>query len=323
MIRFLLRRAATSALVLLGVTAVTFVLARVIPSNPAVAAIGPKAQPADVARITHELGLDLPLPAQYWRYLTALVQGDWGDSIGTKRPVLTEIGDRLPATLELLLAAMVIALVVGVFLGVVAARRQGRFTDGLIRFLSIGGVSMPAFWLGLVLQVVFFRGLNLLPPTGRLDPDTPYLDAGALYVLTDALRHLILPALTLAAYPVGIVARMTRATMIEALSQDYIRTARAYGLPERVVVWRIALRNAIPPTATVLGLTLAYSLTGTFFVEVVFNWPGLGQFAAEALLNVDYPAIMGVTLLGAITYVVVNLVVDIVQARLDPRVSLS
>ncbi len=338
MTRFLLRRALTAVLVLLGTTVVTFLLARVIPANPAVTYLGPKARPEDVERVTRELGLDQPLPVQYGRYLAALVRGDWGFSVGSKRPVLTEIGERLPATLELLVTAMTVAAVCGVVLGVVAARRQGRLADHVVRLLAIGGVSMPAFWLGLILQVVFFGRLGWLPPTGRLDSDLEFvaplssitgfdlLDAaltGNGAALGSAAAHLVLPALTLAAYPAGVLARMTRATMVEALSHDSIRTARAYGISERLVHWRIALRNALPPVTTVLGLTCAYALTGAFFVEVVFNWPGLGQYAAQALLNVDYPAIMGITVLGAVAYVLVNVGVDLAQARLDPRVRLT
>jgi peptide/nickel transport system permease protein len=336
--RFALRRLGSAALVLAGVTFVTFLLARVVPANPAVAYIGPRARPEDIARVEKQLGLDQPLPAQYVNYLTDLLRGDWGRSIGTKRPVLTEIVERLPATLELLLVALTLAAVVGVTLGVVAAVRQNRAADHVIRLISIGGVSMPAFWLGLVLQVVFFRQLGLFPAAGRIDPELeragPIADITGFYLidatltadwagLGSAAAHLVLPAITLAAYPAGVVARMTRATMLEALASDYVRAARAYGIRERVIAWRIALRNAIPPTTTVLGLTAAYALTGTFFVETVFTLPGLGRFAAEALLNVDYPAIMGITLLGAIGYVVVNLIVDLAQARLDPRVRLT
>lgn len=338
MLRFLARRGGGALLVLLGTTLVTFILARVVPANPAVSYLGSKARPEELARITHDLGLDRPLPVQYVRYLWDLLCGDWGTSIATKQPVLTEILDRIPATLELLAVAMVIACMAGVSLGVLAAVRQNRFLDHLIRFLAIGGISMPAFWLGLLLQVVVFGGLGLFELTGRLDPDLEFtqplreltgfhlIDAaltvnGAAFA--DAASHLVLPALTLAAYPLGVIARMTRASMLEALAADHIRAARAFGVPERVVSWRIALRNALPPAATVAGLTLAYSLTGAFFVEVVFNWPGLGQFAATALLNVDYPVIMGITLLGAMGYIVVNLAVDLVQARLDPRVRLS
>ncbi|TMR19299.1 ABC transporter permease [Nonomuraea turkmeniaca] len=336
--RFLLRRAGTALLVMLGTTFVTFLLARVVPANPAVSYLGPKARPDEIARIEAQLGLDQPLPYQYGRYLWDLLRGDWGTSIGTKLPVTDEMFGRLPATLELLLIAMLLACLIGVALGVVAAARQNRFLDHLIRLLAIGGVSVPAFWLGLLLQVFVFGGLGLFELTGRLDPDLEFTDplreitgfhlvdallTGHLTALSDAAAHLVLPALTLAAYPIGVIARMTRASMLEILAADHIRAARAYGLRERIVHWRIALRGALPPTTTVAGLTLAYSLTGTFFVEVVFNWPGLGLFASTALLNMDYPVIMGITLFGAAGYVLVNLIVDLVQARLDPRVRLS
>ena len=199
-------------------------------------------------------------------------------------------------------------------------------------------MSLPAFFLGLILQVVFFRSLDLLPLAGRVDSDlrftspitpvTGFLTVDALLGLNgrafvDVMWHLVLPALTLAAYPIGLIARMTRASMLETMSRDYVRTARAYGIGERRIHGRLALRNALLPVLTVIGLVLAYSLTGTFFVEVVFNWPGLGTFAVKGILNVDYPVIMGITLFGAAFYLVVNLVVDVLQAWLDPRIRLA
>ncbi|MGH3239075.1 MAG: ABC transporter permease [Spirillospora sp.] len=336
--RFLLRRLRGSALVLLGVSVITFVLARVVPSNPALAYLGPKATPEQAEQVRETLGLDEPLPVQYGTYISGVFRGDWGTSIGTKRPVLDEITGRLPSTLELVGAAMVIALLSGVVLGVLAARRPGRLADHAIRVASIAGVSVPAFWLGLLLQLVAFGRLDLLPPTGETSSDLPYiapithitgmnlLDSlltGNWTALSDVAAHLVLPAVTLAAYPMGAIARMTRATMLETLAQDHIRVARAYGVPERTIRWRIALRGALPPTATVVGLTAAYGLTGAFFVEVVFDRPGLGRYAATSLLSLDYPAIMGITLLGAVAYVLVNLAVDLAQARLDPRVGLT
>ncbi len=338
MLRFVLRRTLAAGGVVVVLTFVTFLLARVVPSDPAAVYIGPKARPEELARVREKLGLDEPLLLQYLIYLRDMLTGDWGTSIGTKRPVLTEILTRLPATLELITVAMTLAVVLGVGLGVLAARRPGRPVDALVRVLSIGGVSMPAFWLGLLLQVVFVGRLGLFPATGRLDRTLEYvhpLSSITGFNLVDSLltanwaaftssfAHIVLPAVTLAAYPTGLMARMTRATMREVLEQDYVLAARAFGLRERYVVWRLALRNAIPPTLTVLGLTVAYALTGTFFVEVVFNWPGIGLFATQALLNVDYPSIMGITLLAAVGYLMVNLVVDVVQARLDPRVRLT
>ncbi len=338
MTRFIARRLAGSAAVLLGLSVITFALARLVPSNPAAVYIGPKARPEDIARVTKELGLDRPLPIQYLTYMLDMLTGNWGTSIGTKRPVLEEIVARLPATLELIVAAMVLAVPLGILLGVLSARWQRRPPDLAVRVVSIVGVSLPAFWLGLLLQVVFFRNLHLLPLTGRVDPDlrfsSPIVATTGFYLVDtvlggnwtafrDVAWHLVLPALTLAAYPIGLIARMTRASMLEALGQDYVRAARAAGIGERLITYRLALKNALIPVTTVVGLTLAYSLTGTFFVEVVYNWPGLGTFTVKGLLNLDYPVVMGVTLFGAVGYVVINLVVDLAQSWLDPRTRLA
>jgi peptide/nickel transport system permease protein len=338
MVRFVAKRAATSVVVLFALTVVTFVLTRMIPTNPAALYVGPQARPEEIERARIALGLDQPLPVQYWKYLSKLVTGDWGTSIATKRPVLSEMADRLPATLDLVLAAILLATLVGVILGVLSARYPGGILDAGVRVLSIGGVSMPAFWLGLLLQVIFVGRLHWLPATGRLDTALSFsnpLDSvtglalvdsvltGNFAVFTDAAKHLVLPALTLAAYPTGLIARMTRASMLETLGQDYVLAARAYGLRERRVLWQLALKNAVAPTLSVLGLSLAYALTGTFFVEIVFNWPGIGLFATNSLLSVDYPVIMGITLLGATGYLLINLAVDLVQARLDPRIRLT
>lgn len=334
---FLLRRLTTSLVVLVGVSMMTFALSRVIPSNAAALYIGPKARPQDIERVTKELGLDRPLPVQYAIYMRQVLRGDLGTSIGTKRPVLQEITGRLPATLELLAVGMFLAILVGVPLGVLSARWQGRPLDIGVRTLSIAGVSMPAFFLGLLLQILFFRMLDLFPLAGRIDSDMRFtapvteitnlllvdsLLTGNRVAFLDAMWHIILPAITLAAYPAGLIARMTRATMLEVLEQDYIRTARAYGIKDGVIIYLYALKNALGPTLTVIGLTVAFALTGTFFVEIIFNWPGLGLFTVRSLLNVDYPAIMGVALFGAFGYVLINLAVDLLQAWIDPRISL-
>jgi peptide/nickel transport system permease protein len=337
-ISFIARRLAGSAAVLLGLSVITFALARLVPSNPAAVYIGPKARPEDIARVAEQLGLNQPVPIQYLTYMRDMLTGDWGTSIGTKRPVLEEILGRLPATLELILAAMLIAIPAGVLLGILSARWRRRPPDLAVRIISIVGVSLPAFWLGLLLQVLFFRNLHLLPLTGRVDADlrfvSPITELTGFYLFDSAVSgnwtafsdvawHLVLPALTLAAYPIGLIARMTRASMLEALGQDYVRAARAAGISERLITYRLALKNALIPVVTVVGLTLAYALTGTFFVEVVFNWPGLGTFAVKGLLNLDYPVVMGITLFGAVGYVAINLAVDLVQAWLDPRTRLA
>ncbi|WP_136706061.1 ABC transporter permease [Agromyces sp. H66] len=338
MLRFLASRLGTAVLVLFVLTLVVFVMSRVIPGDPAVVYAGPKAPPEELARIREKLGFDQPLIVQYVNYLGGLFTGDWGNSLATKRPVLDELAIRLPATLELLFAAMLLAVVFGVVLGVVAAKRPGRAIDGVIRFLAIGGVSMPAFWLGLLLQVLFVGRLGWLPATGQFSTEVEYVSpvahvtgfplldsllTGNWIAYSDGLAHLVLPAVTLAAYPLGLIARMTRASMLEVLGQDYVFTASAFGLRDGLIRWKLALKNALPPTMTIVGLAAAYTLTGTFFVEVVFNWPGIGQFAVGAMLAVDYPAIMAITLLGAAGYLIANLVVDLIQARLDPRVRLS
>jgi peptide/nickel transport system permease protein len=270
--------------------------------------------------------------------MSELFHGNLGNSISTKRPITQELSERLPATLELLLAGMFLAILIGVPLGVLSARWQGKLPDVVVRIVSIMGVSMPAFYLGLILQIVFFRNLHWLPLAGRIGGDIRFtapiqeitnflvvdsLVTGNWAALKDALLHLVLPAVTLAAYPSGLVARMTRAAMLEVLEQDYIRTARAYGIKQNIIIYLYALKNAISPTLTVIGLTFAFALTGTFFVEIIFNWPGLGLFTVRSLLNLDYPAIMGMTLFGATGYVLINLVVDILQAWVDPRISLK
>ena len=337
-LEFILRRLLTSLLVLIGVSIITFLLARVVPADPAELYIGPKARADDIARVREELGLNKPLPVQYAIYMRDLLRGDLGISIGTKRPVLQEIQDRAPATIELLFTGMFLAALIGIPLGVLSARWQGKTLDVAVRSISIVGVSLPAFYLGLMFQILFFSKLHWLPLTGQVSSDlrfTSPITTVTHFVLLDTLLtrnwvafkdaavHLILPAVTLAAYPIGLIARMTRAAMLEVLEQDYIRTARAYGIKDVIITYLYALKNAISPTLTVIGLTIALSLTGAFFVETIFAWPGLGEFTVRALLNIDYPAIMGITLFGATAYVIINLIVDILQAWVDPRISLK
>ena len=337
-IEFILRRLLSSLLVLIGVSIMTFFIARVVPSNAAELYIGPKARPADIERVTKQLGLDKPLPIQYAVYMKELMHGDLGQTLGTKRPVLTEITGRLPATLELLFSGMFLAVLLGVPLGVLSARWQGKPLDTAVRIVSIMGVSMPAFFLGLILQIFFFRDLHLLPLAARVDGDlrftSPIVERTGFFLLDslltlnwvafkDVFLHLLLPALTLAAYPIGLIARMTRASMLEVLEQDYIRTAHAYGVRDAVITYLYALKNAIGPTLTIVGITFAYALTGTFFVEFIFNWPGLGLFTVRSITGLDYPALMGVTLFGAVGYVLINLFVDLLQAWIDPRISIK
>lgn len=335
---YILRRIILSLGVLFVLSGVVFMLTRAVPNDPAALYLGPRPRAEQIERINEKFGFDRPLHVQYIKYMEGVVQGDWGDSIATKRPVLQEITDRLPATVELLLASIVLMLLIGIPLGVISAQFKNSPLDIGVRVTSLLGVSVPTFWLGILLQLLFFHQLDLLPITGRVDSTlrftSPIEEVTGLFIidslltgnwvaLQDAAEHLLLPALTLAAYPIGLISRMTRASMLEVIEQNYIRTARAYGISELTILYRYALKNAIVPTLTVLGLTIAYLLTGAFYVEVIFNWGGLGTFTVRSLLNVDYPAIMGVTLFGAAGYVLINLCVDLLQSWIDPRISLE
>jgi len=335
---YILRRLLLSILVLVGVCTITFVLARIVPSNPAVMWVGSHPTADQIARARIELGLDKPLYVQYYVYMSHLLRGDFGVSIRTHDEVLNDIAAFLPASLELILTGMIISIIVGVPLGVVSSLKRDKPADHATRLSSVIGVSVFTPWLGMMLQLVFFRWLGILPVGERVDTDIllaypitvvtgfytiDSLISGNLLAFQDVLVHLILPAVTLAAFPIGLITRMTRSTMVDVLDEDYIRTARAYGLPERLVAYKYALKNAIGPTVTVLALTFAYSLVETFLIEAVFNWPGLGRYAALSIISLDYPAVMGIAIVVALVYILLNLVVDLVQAYLDPRIRLE
>jgi peptide/nickel transport system permease protein len=329
------RRLLFSLLVLFGVSVVTFLLAWVIPSNPALRWVGPRGTPEQVAKARIELGLDKPVYVRYCQYMGNFLRGDWGTSVRTHQPVLRDITTYLPPTLELIIFGMIIAVIIGIPLGVLSAAKTATGVDHLIRVFSIAGVAVPTFWLGMLFQLVFSKQLALLPLGGRIDTITMVtspvqgitgfylidsLFTGNFAALRSAITHIILPAITLSVYPLGLTVRMTRATMLEVLGEDYVRTARASGLREGRILYIHALRNALGPVLTVLALSFAYSLTGTFLIESVFSWPGLGNYAAKAIPSADYPAIMGITLLVAVFYVTLNLIVDIALAFLDPRI---
>lgn len=335
---YLLRRLGLAILVLVGVMAVTFVVARVVPSNPAALYAGPRPRPEQVAALERKLGLDEPLPIQFLRYASDVLRGDFGESFKTHRPILADLKVFLPATLELVIAASLLALVIGIPVGVLAGAQKGGWLDQISRVLSISGVSIPTFWLALLLQLLFFGLLGWLPLAGRVSNSIalthPVQGITGFYLIDaavtanwiawkDAAHHLILPAAVLASYAVGLTIRMTRAAMIEVMSEPFVDAARASGLPERTIRFRLALKNAIIPTLTVLGLSFAYSITGAFLIEVVFSWPGVGKYVTDAILNVDFPVVMAVTLVVTVVYIVINLIVDMVQASLDPRVRLG
>lgn len=331
---YIVRRLFNGGLVIIGVSILTFLMTVIIPSDPAVRWAGARANAEQLAKVRQELGLDQPIHIRYWRYVSGMVQGDLGTSIRTRQPVLRDLKTYIPATAELVLVGMLLALVIGLPLGIWSALRKDSLVDHLCRATAVLGVSLPTFWLAMNLQVLFFRWLGWLPLGGRVSGifdvmgTTPDLTGFLLLdsVLTwnwpvffDALAHLVLPAITLAAYPIGLVAKQIRSSLLEVSGEDYIRVAKAYGLSERLVNYSYALRNALGPTVTVFALCAGYSLCNTFLIEAVFNWPGLGNYTAMAVITGDYPAIMGVTLFIAAVYVILNLVVDILIA-LDPRV---
>ncbi len=333
MAKFLARRLVFLVFVVVGVSLLTFIISHVVPADPARLLLGRTATAEQIAALRANLGFDKPLPVQYLLYMTHLVQGDFGQSISSHRAVISDFTDYFPATVELTLYALVICVVVGLPLGVVSALARDRWPDHLTRIFSIAGVALPLFWLGLVLQVILYGRLHLLPAEQRLDLfvapprhltgmyTVDSLLTGNWAALGNSLRHVVLPALTLAFASLATMTRVTRASMLEALGQDYVRTARAKGLRGRRVVYRHALRNALIPTTTLMGLQVGNLLGGAFLVEIVFSWPGIGFYSVQAIRAFDYAAIMGVTIIIAVAYTLVNLVVDVLYAVLDPRIT--
>jgi peptide/nickel transport system permease protein len=329
MLAFVARRIALAVVVVVGVIIVTFVVANVVPGDPAATWAGPHASAAQIAAARKFLGLDRPLPVQLVSYLGGIVRGNWGVSIHTHRPVLSDIMTAAPATLE---------LVIGIPSGLISARRPGRVGDQVIRAGSIFGVSMPIFWMALILQLVFSQKLGWLPAAGEYSPALlfshplvrqtgfPVVDSvigGNWPMLGSTVVHLILPAIVVAAYPAGLIARMVRAQVLDTIGDPHILNARALGFSEGQIFSRFAMKLAWPPVSAALALVFGYSLVNTFLVEAIFDWPGLGSYAAASIATLDTPAILGVTLFVAIAYVVANLVVDIVQAAIDPRIRLK
>jgi ABC-type dipeptide/oligopeptide/nickel transport system permease component len=333
-LRFVLRRLAALVLLAVGITLVVFVLTQLVPSNAVATNLGEQAaaDPAAVAAFKSHYGLDKPLPVRYWLYLQHLVQGDLGQSSLTHDAVTHDLGQFIPATAELALFSVVIAAVFGITFGVIAAMRRNRPTDHVLRVVSLGGISMPTFWIALVALYLGFFTLGWFPGADRLDPGVlppPHktglytidaLLAGKWGLLAQALHHLVLPALVLAAFNVSLLTRYTRSAVLEVVGNDYVRGARAKGLPERVVVTRYILRAALPAVVTVLGLVFANVLTGAVLVEKIFSWPGIGQYAYQAAVNLDVPAIAGVSLFVAVVYITVNFIVDVLYGVIDPRI---
>jgi peptide/nickel transport system permease protein len=331
MLRYIARRLAQLIPVLLGVSVLVFLGMHLVPGDVAQLLLGEKGSEADLARIRHQLGLDRPLYVQYGRFLAGAVRGDFGASIRTRQPVIWEIGQALPLTLELSFAALLFAVVVGLAVGVVAARRPHGPVDTTAMVGVLVGVSMPVFWTGILLLLVFGGVLGWLPLGGMVDEGMmfrritglPLLDGlltGNLALVESNLRHLVLPAVALGATSMATIARMSRSTMLEVLGLDYVRTARAKGVAEPRVVRSHALRNALLPIVTLIGLQLGLLLSGAVLTETIFALPGLGRLAITSVLARDYPVVQGVVLIAATIFVLANLAVDVLYAYLDPRI---
>lgn len=351
MTRYIFRRILGLIPVLIGISLLVFTLTRVIPADPALLILGERATPEAQARLRQQLGLNEPLffnsgavsetgnPAalfdsQYFNFIGGALTGDLGRSYFTRIEVRDGLTQRFPATFELAVMAMILALVIGIPAGVIAALYRGTFVDTLIMIGALSGVSFPVFWLAIILIYIFSINLGWLPPSQRLDVSLSFQPVTGLYVLDgllrgrpniswDALKHLILPGVALGTIPLAIVVRMTRSAMLEVLGQDYVRTAKAKGLRRSLVVNKHALRNALLPVVTVVGLSFGTLLSGAILTETVFSWPGIGKWIYDAISARDYPIIQGGVIFVAFVFVIVNLLVDLSYALIDPRIQYS
>jgi peptide/nickel transport system permease protein len=332
LLNYVLKRLLYTVPVLIGVTLLVFIISHAIPGDPARMMAGQKASREAVQNLRHSMGLDRPLPEQYLRYFVGLVQGDLGKSIRNQRPVLDDLKDFFPATFELTMMSMVFCIAVGLPLGVISALRRNRPIDHTTRVFSMVGVSMPVFWLGLMLLLLFYRDLGWLPGSGRLDVglsppphvtgmylvDTAVEGSGEKFV--NCLLHILLPAFCLSYVYLAIITRIVRSAMISVMGLDYITTARANGIREAVVVMKHGLKNAMIPTVTITGLSIGELLGGAILTETIFDWPGMGKYVVDSVNFLDFPAIMGFTLVVSLIYVLLNLVVDVLYAFLDPQI---
>lgn len=332
--KFILRRLIYLVIMLFGVATLVFILTKLVPGDPVTANLSQRAlsDPTIVAAYKAKHGLDKPLITQYFLYIRNLLQFDLGTSIRTNTPVLTELKRCYPATIELALFSIILASVFGIFFGVISAVKRNSITDQILRAVSVTGVSIPSFWFAILVLFVFYYKLHIFPGPGRLSNtfSAPQTVTG-LYVLDsliegnfakagDAFMHLLLPSFVLAAFTMGLITRTTRSNLLDVMSTDYIRTAKAKGLSGTKLIMRHALGNAIIPVLTVIGLGLGNLLGGMVLVETIFNWPGVGQFAYQSVMSNDYPSIIGVALLIALNYMIINTVVDILYGIIDPRV---
>ncbi len=334
MLRFVVRRLLLLVPILLGLSILVFLWIRALPGGPAQALLGERSTPEAVAQIERQYGLNQPVHVQYWRFLKKSARFDFGDSTTTRRPVTEELGNRFPATVELALAAMLFSVVIGVPLGFIAAKRYGTAVDHASLIASLLGVSIPIFFLAILLKYIFAVELGLLPTVGRLsvliDLEHPTgfylldaLIAADVEALWDAIKHLILPAVALGSIPLAIIARITRAAVLDVQNEDYVRTARAKGLAPGIVDRRHVLRNAMLPVTTIIGLQVGLLLSGAVLTEKVFAWPGMGSWLVDAIQDRNFPVLQGGILFLALVFVLVNLLVDILYTVLDPKVRVS
>lgn len=330
-LRFVAKRLLLMIPILIGISILTFTISNTIPGDPARLILGPKATPETLAALQEEMGLNDPMYVQYGRYMAGIFQGDLGKSTYSQRPVIEDLVRYFPATLELTMFAMIITLLIGIPFGIISASKKDKIADQITRVFALMGVAMPAFWLGLLFLLFFYLKLGVFPGSGRLDsgmspPEyitgmytVDALLTGNWAVFKAAVMHLILPGITQAAITIGMITRMTRSSMLEVLKSDYIRTAHAKGASENRVLYGHALRNGVMPVITLLGMAFGHALGGSVLVESVFSWPGLGRYAVNAINYLDFPAVMGVTMLIAVMFILVNLIIDTLYFFIDPR----
>ncbi len=332
LLTYILKRLFFMVVVMVGVATIVFFITRIIPADPVGAILGGNAPPELVDKMRHNLGLDKPLIIQFIDYLQGIVMGDFGVSMKTNRPVLDDIKEFFPATVELATASIFITIVFGILLGILSAVHRNTFLDHVLRIFSILGVSMPVFWLGLLLLLAFYYHLEWFPGSGRhslfvFPPQITglviidCLITGNWEALWDAVQHIVLPAFVLGYASTASVARIMRASMLDVLHQDFVRTAKAKGLARHIVIYRHALKNALIPVVTVIGISFGSLLSGAVLTETVFSWPGVGRYVVQGLLFLDYPAVVGGTLFIAFLYSLANLLVDITYVALDPRMN--
>lgn len=334
---YLAKRLLLLIFVVVGVLSITFIITRIIPARPELLWAGPHATIEQIRKAREQLNLDKPPYVQFILYLQDFFLGNWGISWRTRSPVLADVLSSLTATLELIIIAFAIALLLGVPFGVLAAIKKYTWIDDVARITTVVGASVPVFWLALIVQLIFGTWLGVLPSAKRVDewvtivtgfkPLTGFylidsLIQGNLTVFSDSLKHVILPAAVLASYPFCLSARMTRAVMVEVLTEPHVRSLIAWGLPQRIILFKYSLRNTLAPVIASIGLSFGYTIVGAFMVELVFVWPGIGFYAAMSLLSFDYPAVIGCVVTVAIFYCIINTVVDVIHSVIDPRVKL-